>query len=128
MNKMKGFTLIELMIVVVIVAILAAVGYPAYQSQMERGHLSEGRAALTEVASQLERCYSRTGSYTDCDIKNKSENGTYTLGVTAPGDGTYTAKATRAKAKSLNNCGDLTLSQTGQKGVTGASKTADECW
>lgn len=135
MRRSGGFTLVELMIVVVIISILAAVGYPAYQSQMEKGHLSEGRAALTEVASQLERCYSRFGTYDDsgddditCDYRTESENGTYDINVTFSDDSSFTATAQRAKAKSLNECGDLTLTHTGQKGVKNASKSADECW
>jgi type IV pilus assembly protein PilE len=123
--------MIELMIVVVIIAVLAAVGYPAYQSQVESAHLSEGRVALTQVAGKLERCYSRYGAYDDpdCDIRNKSENDTYKITLTTPGDGTFVATAERVKATDLNQCGDLTITQTGQKGVTGgASKSADECW
>jgi len=126
----SGFTLIEVMIVVVIVSILAAVGYPAYQSQVEKGHLSEGRAALTEVASQLERCFSRFGSYDDddCEVRNESENGTYEIDVNV-GQTNYTITAERQKHTNLNKCGDLTLTNTGQKGVTGgASQSADECW
>ncbi len=140
MNRIKdqtGFTLIELMIVVVIISILAAVGYPAYQSQVEKGHLSEGQAALTQFASQLERCYSRFGAYNDgeCDALTAanndnyySENDTYKITVDADAN-TFEATAEREKATSLNKCGDLTLSHTGQKGVSsGASKSADKCW
>ncbi len=136
-RRQTGFTLIELMIVVVIIAILAAVGYPAYQSQVEKSNLSEGRAALTQFASQLERCYSRFGAYNDddCDAhaaaRNDnyySENDTYKITVDDNAN-TFAATAEREKATSLNKCGDLTLTHTGQKGVSGgASKSADECW
>lgn len=138
MNREGGFTLVELMIVVVIIAILAAVGYPAYQSQMEKGHLSEGRAALTQFASQLERCYSRFGVYNNssCDAfdaaQNQndyySENDTYQITFESVSADSFVAKAERKEATSLNECGDLTLSHTGNKGVNNASNSADECW
>lgn len=134
----EGFTLIELMIVVLIISILAAVGYPAYQSQVEKGHLSEGRAALTQFASQLERCYTRFGTYgsSKCDAYSaadndnySSENDTYKIEVRIlDGGNGFSAVANRQKATSLNECGNLTLEDTGQKGVSGASKPADECW
>jgi type IV pilus assembly protein PilE len=135
----EGFTLIELMIVVLIISILAAVGYPAYQSQVEKGHLSEGRAALTQFASQLERCYTRFGDYgsSKCDAYSAadndnyfSENDTYKIDVRIlDGGNSFVAVANRQKATSLNKCGNLTLEDTGQKGVSGgASKPADECW
>lgn len=138
MHRTGGFTLIELMIVVMIIAILAAVGYPAYQSQMEKGHLSEGRAALTQFASQLERCFSRFGEYDDSNCSAYttanndnyySENKTYKITLSSISDNSFTAEAVREKATDLNNCGNLTLTQTGKKGVTsGASKSADQCW
>jgi type IV pilus assembly protein PilE len=138
MIRSSGFTLVELMIVVVIISILAAIGYPAYQSQVEKGHLSEGHAILTEVASQLERCYSRFGTYDDsdndditCNYKTESENGTYDISVTFPDDSPgFTATAQRVEAKRLNECGDLTLTHTGQKGIENADSgvTVDDCW
>ena len=65
-RKQVGFTLIELMIVVVIVAILAAIAYPSYQEQVERGRLAEGKAVLTQAATRMERCYSTKGTYKNC--------------------------------------------------------------
>ena len=65
-RKQVGFTLIELMIVVVIVAILASIAYPSYQEQVERGRLAEGKAVLTQAATRMERCYSTKGTYKNC--------------------------------------------------------------
>jgi type IV pilus assembly protein PilE len=135
-NLNSGFTLIELMIVVVVVAILAAVAYPAYQNQVEQGHLSEGTVALTRFASELERCYSRFGSYNDdnCDAHQAALNGTYysesdTYQITVDDNpNSFEAEAVRKEATSLNKCGTLVLRHTGEKEVDGASKTAEECW
>lgn len=61
--KQAGFTLIELMIAVVIVGIIAAVGYPSYQSVMVRTHRSTAQADLMSFASAMERHYATTFSY-----------------------------------------------------------------
>lgn len=124
-----GFTLMELMIVVVVVAILAAIAYPSYQTQVERGRLAEGKAALTQAATRMERCYATKGSYKNCIAGTVvSEAGFYNVKVSAVDDNTFTLVAERAKATGANQCGTLTVTQTGRTGVSGASKSAAECW
>ncbi len=59
----SGFTLIELMIVVAIVAILASVAYPAYTDSIVKGKRAEGRAALTELMQQQERYLTQNNCY-----------------------------------------------------------------
>lgn len=127
--KQAGFTLIELMIVVMVMAVLIAVSFPAYQNQVERGRLSEGRSALMAVATEMERCFTRNGNYEGCDVPATSESGIYTIAVDVNGDGntaTYTATATRAEATGANECGNLTINNTGQRDSTAGD--ADECW
>jgi len=60
----RGFTLIELMVVVVIVAILVGIAYPAYVDQMRKTRRSEGKALLMELMSAEERHYTENGTYT----------------------------------------------------------------
>lgn len=62
-SKQRGFTLIELMIVVGIIAILASVAYPAYTSSIIKGKRAEGRAALTELLQQQERYMTQRNCY-----------------------------------------------------------------
>jgi type IV pilus assembly protein PilE len=64
MKRMRGVTLIELMIVVTIVGILAAVAYPAYTEQSRRARRAAGIAMLQNVLSQSERFYSENNRYT----------------------------------------------------------------
>ena len=59
----RGFTLIELMIVVAIVAILAAIAYPSYQDSVLKGRRAEARTALLELMQQQERYLTQRGTY-----------------------------------------------------------------
>lgn len=60
---MQGFTLIEMMIVVAIIGILAAVAYPSYAEHVKRGNRSEGQALLSDIAAAQERYYSQNNRY-----------------------------------------------------------------
>ena len=64
LNKIKGMTLIELMIVVVIVGILASIAYPSYRDQMTKTRRSDGQVKLMEIMNAQERYFTNYGSYT----------------------------------------------------------------
>jgi type IV pilus assembly protein PilE len=64
MQRYKGFTLIEVMIVVAIIAILAAVALPAYTDYVRRGKLTEGTSALLAMKTKMEQYFSDNRSYT----------------------------------------------------------------
>ena len=59
----RGFTLVELMIVGAVIAILAAVAYPAYTEQLRKSQRAEGKAALMRAAQLLERSFTQNGAY-----------------------------------------------------------------
>ncbi|MGI4777786.1 MAG: type IV pilin protein [Janthinobacterium lividum] len=79
----RGFTLIELMIVVAIVAILAAIAYPSYQESVRKGRRAEARTALLELMQQQERYMTQRGTY--LVFSNAS-------GTTSPPEATTTFK------------------------------------
>ena len=62
-NPQQGFTLIEMMIVVVVISILAAVAYPSYTEYVRRGYRAEARAGLLQAAQWMERASTATGAY-----------------------------------------------------------------
>jgi type IV pilus assembly protein PilE len=133
-----GFTLIELMIAVAIVAILASIGYPAYTEQVQKTRRADAMSVLLEAANALERYYTAHGTYTGIattDYPGKSPvDGSETYYSIAPalgGGGTsYTLTATRSGSQATDKCGELTLTNTGARGVTSADAgvTADDCW
>jgi type IV pilus assembly protein PilE len=64
MNRVRGFNLLELMVVVVVVGILAGLAYPAYIDYVRKARRADAKAALTEAAQRLESYYARESSYT----------------------------------------------------------------
>ena len=141
-RRTSGFTLIEVMIVVAIVGILAAIAYPSYQESVRKSRRAEAKAALVNAAQQLERLYTQNNSYAAATIGDLATNtirdhvpadrphanATYLIALNpAPTATTYTLTATRAGAQASDmTCGDYTLTNTGVKSVSAG--TVASCW
>jgi len=134
--RQRGVTLMELMIVVLIVGLLAAVGYPAYREYGIRAARSEGRSALLAAASRQEQYFLDNKTYaadlSDLSLPVNTEHGKYELAVDAetadcPLVSCYAMTATPL-GKQLDDavCGNLTLNSNGTRSATGDNPAA--CW
>lgn len=133
MTKTKGFTLIELMIVVAIIAIIMSIAIPSYYTYIERTRRSTAQADLMELAQWMERRYnsnnfdySDSGSAPTLPFNTSPQNaGTtyYDLSLTAISSNSFTLTAVPKGAQASDSCGSLTVDDAGN---TGAAKT--DCW
>jgi len=90
MNKNNGFTLIELMIVVVIVGLLAAVAYPSYQNSLIKARRSDAQGALQGLAQAMERNYTTNGTYAGAATAGADTGAPTIFSVKSPIDGNAT--------------------------------------
>lgn len=131
----RGFTLIEVMIVVAIVGILTAIAMPSYNEYIRRGHRADARAGLLQAQQWLERASTATGVYPTALPANLTwaadTTKRYTISIGGPATtSTFTLTATPKGAQVGDKCGNFTVTNTGLRGAKGVT-TGDivtECW
>lgn len=125
-SKTKGFTLIELMIVVAIVGILAAIAYPSYTEYVRRTHRTEIAGVLMEQSQALERFYTKNGTYVAAPVAGS--NAWYKVALVSDAT-TFTLTATPVPDSMMNGdkCGNFQITNTGLRtNSTGLSNK--DCW
>ena len=130
----RGWTLLELMITLVVLAILTAIAYPSYTSHLIKSRRADGKALLYQAAQREQQFFTSNNAFTatagsgGLDISTSSGEGHYTLSIAATAT-TYTLTATRVGTQTKDSlCGDLTLNHLGARGISGGTSSADKCW
>ncbi|MFJ2487218.1 type IV pilin protein [Pseudomonas sp. NPDC087639] len=126
----RGFTLIEIMIVIAIIGIMLTIGIPSYTEYVKKGRRAEVVSLLSEQAQSLERFYTRNNLYTGITGLSAG-NDFYTITPTIT-DQTFLLTATRKSgtAMATDKCGDFTLTNTGVRSMSNATTglTTKDCW
>ncbi len=125
----RGFTLIEIMIVIAIIGIVITIGYPSLTEYVKKGRRAEVAGLLSEQAQILERFYSKSNVYTGATGLSTG-NDYYTITPTLT-DQTFLVTATRkAGSMATDKCGDFTITNTGVRSMVGAKTglTTKDCW
>lgn len=141
-TSQRGFTLIEMMIVVAMVGILTAVALPSYQEYLRRSARSEAKAGLLQAAQWMERAATVSGVYptaTNTGNANFFPSGLrsvpsnrYAIALPAADSSNtaYVLTATPQNAQVGDKCGTFTLRQNGERNNTGmkSGATSADCW
>lgn len=142
-TRHAGFTLIEVMITVAIVAFLAAIALPSYREQVARSKRGQAQAQLLETAQWLERQYTVSNAYNkkgvgsaavtiddtvlNAGVPNRSSV-SYTLSFSGtPTASEFTLQMVPTGGMSGDKCGTFSLTNTSLKTVSGAAGSA-ACW
>ncbi|MDP3560675.1 MAG: type IV pilin protein [Legionellaceae bacterium] len=129
----QGFSLMEVMIVLLIMSILACFSYPSYQHDVIRARRIDGQTALFDLANRMEKYYALHHTYqkatiatqanTDILTINTSPEGWYTLSIVEATDTTFQLQATANNSETDMPCRIFTLNHLGVKSATSSS-----CW
>ena len=135
MNLHRGFSLVELMIVVAILSIVTAWGYGSYRDTVIKSRRSEGLGELLMIAGKLERYYADQGTYAGAQLGNmantihasSSKNGYYNFSITTASAIQFTITATPQGGQADDsNCGAFTLDSLGSRTASGSH--GKDCW
>ncbi len=131
MKNNSGFTLIELMITVAVLAIIVAIGYPSYVDQMQKTRRADAKSALMDAAAKMERYYTQFGGYSatliDSGIIATSPGQFYQIAPVAVTNQTFLLRATGVGNQGTDVCGNLQIDQSQQKTLNGNSVSGAVC-
>lgn len=130
-NRMRGVTLMELMIVVVVIGILTAIAYPNYREFAARAKRTEAKALLLEIASNQERFYlnaNRFGSLAELGYTDPltTDSGSYTVTIPLNDASNFVITASyNDSGREYDRCSSFTIDGRGNKTSVGS---IGNCW
>lgn len=136
----RGFTLVEVMIVMIVVTILGSIAIPSYTQYLKKSARKEAQQLLLQAAVRQETHLVRNGRYaTDMSSLGyasdsvATDSGRYTVSVSSGDNSSYTlaAKPTSTGGQSDDRCGTFTLNHFGERGISTSADpapSAKECW
>ena len=135
-SKQSGFNLIELMIVVAIMGVIAAIAFPSYTNYIRRSQRSDATAALLRIQTQQEKFFLSNNRYaaTLASLNiTTTENGWYTVALTSVTAGRYRATATAINGQPQYKDTDCRFYQINERGAktaenASAADNTEECW
>jgi type IV pilus assembly protein PilE len=145
--RVKGLTLVELMVVVAVLAVLAGIAYPLYTAQTQKARRADAKIVLENIALAQERFYTANGRYSDdytelyagtvaaeaagldwpCGSATNcgTPRGYYNVTIRhVNNDQDFQVEADKAGSQSADSCSDFIVDQLGQKSATGGTN----CW
>jgi len=133
MKRERGFTLLELMIVVAVVAIIAAIAFPSFKEAIRKSHRAEATQALNDIALRQEKYRSNNATYGTCDnivtscTSYNSGLTYYTVAVSGNTANAYSITATPKGAQTGDRCGTYTYAMASGTISKSTSTSASNC-